>query len=112
VNGERDHRKRLIQFLMGLDECYLNVRGQILLMLPMPSVSKVYIMIRQEEKRRKGFPTQYVTLTALSAQSNYLRSNQNNNTRGSDNCGSWKRSMMIALNAKNKLKIVLKDSPW
>ena len=25
---------------------------------------------------------------------------------GSDNYGSWKRSMMIALNAKNKLKIV------
>ena len=25
---------------------------------------------------------------------------------GSDNYGSWKRSMMIALNAKNKIKIV------
>ena len=25
---------------------------------------------------------------------------------GSDNYGQWKRSMMIALNAKNKLKIV------
>ncbi|GKC18980.1 cysteine-rich receptor-like protein kinase 8, partial [Tanacetum coccineum] len=31
VNGERDQRKRLIQFLMGLDECYANVRGKILL---------------------------------------------------------------------------------
>ncbi|GJV07798.1 cysteine-rich receptor-like protein kinase 8 [Tanacetum coccineum] len=27
INGERDQRKRLIQFLMGLDECYANVRG-------------------------------------------------------------------------------------
>ncbi|XP_071715135.1 uncharacterized protein [Rutidosis leptorrhynchoides] len=32
VNIERNQRKRLIQFLMGLDECYSNIRGQILLM--------------------------------------------------------------------------------
>ncbi|GKC08791.1 hypothetical protein Tco_1000401 [Tanacetum coccineum] len=32
INGERDQRKRLIQFLMGLDESYCNIRGQILLM--------------------------------------------------------------------------------
>ncbi|GJU30623.1 cysteine-rich receptor-like protein kinase 8 [Tanacetum coccineum] len=55
VNGERDQRKRLIQFLMGLDECYANVRGQILLMNPMPSVAKAYNMIKQEEKQRKAF---------------------------------------------------------
>lgn len=28
MNGDRDQRKRLMQFLMGLDECYSNVRGQ------------------------------------------------------------------------------------
>ncbi|XP_071740217.1 uncharacterized protein [Rutidosis leptorrhynchoides] len=39
-NTERDQRKRLMQFLMGLDECYLNVRGQILLMNPLPTVAK------------------------------------------------------------------------
>lgn len=31
LNGEREQRKRLIQFLMGLDESYTNLRGQILL---------------------------------------------------------------------------------
>ena len=40
TNGEREQRKRLIQFLMGLDESYTNVRGQILLMQPLPLVSK------------------------------------------------------------------------
>ncbi|GKB54380.1 cysteine-rich receptor-like protein kinase 8 [Tanacetum coccineum] len=33
INGERDYRKRLIQFLMGLDESYSNIRGQILLII-------------------------------------------------------------------------------
>ncbi|GJX53037.1 hypothetical protein Tco_0281406 [Tanacetum coccineum] len=42
TNGEMEQRKRLIQFLMGLDESYTNVRGQILLMQPLPLVSKAY----------------------------------------------------------------------
>ncbi|XP_071741273.1 uncharacterized protein [Rutidosis leptorrhynchoides] len=46
TNGERDQRKCLIQFLMGLDECYSNIRGQILLLQPLPSVGKAYGMIR------------------------------------------------------------------
>ncbi|GKB20576.1 cysteine-rich receptor-like protein kinase 8 [Tanacetum coccineum] len=54
-NGEREQRKRLIQFLMGLDECYTNIRGQILLMQPLPLVAKAYYMLRQEEKQR-DFP--------------------------------------------------------
>ncbi|GJY11136.1 putative reverse transcriptase domain-containing protein [Tanacetum coccineum] len=54
TNGERDHRKRLIQFLMGLDENYTNIRGQILLMQPLPIVAKAYSMLRQEEKQREA----------------------------------------------------------
>ncbi|GKD46688.1 retrovirus-related pol polyprotein from transposon TNT 1-94, partial [Tanacetum coccineum] len=38
--GERDQRRRLIQLLMGLDECYANTRVQILLMNPMSFVAK------------------------------------------------------------------------
>ncbi|GJW70285.1 hypothetical protein Tco_0127202 [Tanacetum coccineum] len=49
TNGERDQRKRLIQFLMGLDESYTNVRGQILLMQPLPLVSKAYNQLPQDE---------------------------------------------------------------
>ncbi|GJV99968.1 cysteine-rich receptor-like protein kinase 8 [Tanacetum coccineum] len=47
TNGEKDQRKRLIQFLMGLDESYTNVRRQILLIQPLPLVSKAYNMLRQ-----------------------------------------------------------------
>ncbi|GKD86941.1 cysteine-rich receptor-like protein kinase 8 [Tanacetum coccineum] len=53
ATGEREHRKRLIQFLMGLDDSYTNnIRGQILLMQPLPLVSKAYNMLRHEEKQR------------------------------------------------------------
>ncbi|XP_071713661.1 uncharacterized protein [Rutidosis leptorrhynchoides] len=50
LNGEREQRKRLFQFHMGLDDCYSNIRGQILLMQPLPTTAKAYGMIKQEEK--------------------------------------------------------------
>ena len=39
---------------MGLDDSYANIRGQILLMQPLPSVVKAYNMVRHEEKQREG----------------------------------------------------------
>ncbi|XP_020270654.1 LOW QUALITY PROTEIN: uncharacterized protein LOC109845793 [Asparagus officinalis] len=48
-----DHkRRRLMQFLMGLNESYSAIRGQILLMNPLPDVAKDYSSIVQEEKQR------------------------------------------------------------
>lgn len=41
-----------MQFLMGLDDSYAAIRGQILLMKPLPSVLTVYSMVSQEEKQR------------------------------------------------------------
>jgi hypothetical protein len=47
-----DHkRRRLMQFLMGLNESYSAIRGQILLMNPLPDVAKAYSSIVQEEKQ-------------------------------------------------------------
>ena len=40
-------------FLMGLNETYAAVRSQILLMEPMPSLSKVFSLLLQDEKQRK-----------------------------------------------------------
>lgn len=42
-----------MQFLMGLNESFNAVRGQILLMQPLPSVRKAYSLISQEEKQRE-----------------------------------------------------------
>ncbi|GJT79531.1 cysteine-rich receptor-like protein kinase 8 [Tanacetum coccineum] len=46
INGEKNQRKRLIQFLMGLNKGYSNIKGQILLMQPLPSAAKAYTMSR------------------------------------------------------------------
>ncbi|XP_071694259.1 uncharacterized protein [Rutidosis leptorrhynchoides] len=78
TNGERDQRKRLMQFLMGLDECYANIRGQLLLMQPLPTVAKAYGMIRQEEKQREVNSIKTSNSIALSSYS----SNRNYNSNG------------------------------
>lgn len=44
--------ERVYQFLMGLNETCTNIRSQILVMDPLPNVSKVYAIINQEEKQR------------------------------------------------------------
>ncbi|KAL0303006.1 UNVERIFIED_CONTAM: hypothetical protein Sradi_6168700 [Sesamum radiatum] len=49
INNE-DH---LMQFLMGLNETYDNVRNQILMQEPLPNVSKAYAMILRVEKQRE-----------------------------------------------------------
>ena len=45
-------RRKLMQFLMGLNESYSVVRGQLLLMNPLPDVSQAYSSIIREEKQR------------------------------------------------------------
>ncbi|XP_065617218.1 uncharacterized protein LOC136062281 [Quercus suber] len=42
-----------MSFLMGLNETYAAVRSQILLMEPVPSLSKVLSLLLQDEKREK-----------------------------------------------------------
>ncbi|GKA56794.1 cysteine-rich receptor-like protein kinase 8, partial [Tanacetum coccineum] len=77
INGERDQRKRLIQFLMGLDECYSNIRGQILLMQPLPTTAKAYTMVRQEEKQREGIAPKSTSSTILNSSTNRYNSQNN-----------------------------------
>ncbi|GKD61347.1 cysteine-rich receptor-like protein kinase 8, partial [Tanacetum coccineum] len=76
---------------MGLDECYANVRGQILLMNPMPSVAKAYSMIRQEEKQKEAFSFKN-TPTTLSTYSNDPGNSFNNNSRFDNNNSRFSRN--------------------
>jgi hypothetical protein len=41
------------QFLMGLNETFSHIRGQILLIDPLPPINKVFSMILQEERQRQ-----------------------------------------------------------
>lgn len=45
--------QKLIQFLMGLNESYLLIRGNILMMTPLPTVSQAYALLIQEERQRE-----------------------------------------------------------
>jgi len=42
-----------MQFLMGLNESFSTIRGQILSMDPFPSITKVFSLVVQEEKQKE-----------------------------------------------------------
>jgi hypothetical protein len=56
-----------MQFLMGLNESYKAIRGQILLMNPLPDVRQAYSSIVQEEKQRSLCDIRETTETAAMA---------------------------------------------
>uniref|UniRef100_A0A2N9I0N9 Retrotransposon Copia-like N-terminal domain-containing protein n=1 Tax=Fagus sylvatica TaxID=28930 RepID=A0A2N9I0N9_FAGSY len=65
--SDYQHYDYVLSFLMGLNDSYLQVRSQILLMDPLPSINKVFSMIQQDEKQ-KGvgiLPLPTVNSTAL-----------------------------------------------
>ncbi|GAA0153054.1 hypothetical protein LIER_11379 [Lithospermum erythrorhizon] len=47
-----DDEEKVMQFLMGLNDEYKAIRNQILLMEPLPSISKAYSMITNVESQR------------------------------------------------------------
>ena len=56
VNGRLQNylqEQKIIQFLMGLNESYTTVRGNILMMTPLPSLSQIYSLLVQEEGQRQ-----------------------------------------------------------
>ena len=56
-----------MSFLIGLNETYAAVRGQILLMEPMPPLSKVFFLLLQDEKQRKVGDGKKALVDALAA---------------------------------------------
>ncbi|XP_075480651.1 uncharacterized protein LOC142521318 [Primulina tabacum] len=47
-----EQQQRLLQFLMGLNDSYLNIRSQILMMSPLPTVGQAFSLISQKESHR------------------------------------------------------------
>ncbi|KAK6115405.1 hypothetical protein DH2020_007674 [Rehmannia glutinosa] len=50
--ADLDTNTKLMQFLMGLNDSYENVRSQILLIDPLPNVNRAYSMIQRVERQR------------------------------------------------------------
>ena len=44
--------QKLLQYLMGLNEWYEHERGQILMMIPFPSLNKAYSILIERESQR------------------------------------------------------------
>ena len=68
-----------MNFLMGLNESFATVRGQILLMKPLPSLNQVFSLITQEEKQRR------VGSNAIAVESAALFSRGSNNSSNRGN---------------------------
>ncbi|XP_038895149.1 proline-rich receptor-like protein kinase PERK2 isoform X2 [Benincasa hispida] len=84
--SELTERQKVVQFLVGLNDSYATICGQILVKRPFPTVEEAYSEIIGEEKRRE-LVAALETVAAKVIQSNWLLKNQNsrsNNNRGID----------------------------
>ena len=61
--------RRLIQFLMGLNEVYTVIRGSILMMNPSPSMAQSFALLVQEEKQREFKPQSQISAEGSSMNS-------------------------------------------
>ena len=94
-----------MKFLMGVNESFSQVRSQVLLMDPLPSVSKVYSLMIQEETQRSipNASVVKVDSTALAAkvstdQVNHVTNLVNSSGKGKDrpvctHCGKTDHTM-------------------
>ena len=68
-----------MNFLMGLNESFATVRGQILLMKPLPSLKQVFSLITHEVKQRRvGSNAIAVEFVALFSRGSNTSSNKGN----------------------------------
>ncbi|XP_074367025.1 uncharacterized protein LOC141707640 [Apium graveolens] len=70
VNAKLDAHEdsiQLTQFLMGLNDSFNGIRGQILLMQPLPTLSQCYSMLLQDENQR-GISGSLVTTESMTMQ--------------------------------------------
>ena len=59
--------RRLIQFLMGLNEVYTIIRGNMLMMNPLPSMGQAFALLVQEEKQREFKPNNQFSTDSYSS---------------------------------------------
>jgi Trp operon repressor len=49
------HQEYIYHFLMGLNDSFSTIRGQILLFEPLPPINKIFSLVLQEERQRELF---------------------------------------------------------
>ncbi|XP_075083713.1 uncharacterized protein LOC142167461 [Nicotiana tabacum] len=83
-----EHDRRLIQFLMGLNETYTVVRGSILMMNPLPIIAQAFSLLIQEERQREIKPHNHLSLesSALNVNTNRTTSFKTNYSPNNSQC--------------------------
>ncbi|XP_071728346.1 uncharacterized protein [Rutidosis leptorrhynchoides] len=102
-NQTHNNMLRLMQFLMGLNDCYMVVRSNLLLRDPLPDVKTAYSVISREESHRSAIngesskPQNSVFLSQSDTNStvvNYSNTNRNNNfNRGNAGTNTFNRNV-------------------
>ncbi|KAL0382041.1 UNVERIFIED_CONTAM: Retrovirus-related Pol polyprotein from transposon RE2 [Sesamum calycinum] len=86
ITAEEENLTKLVQFLMGLDDSYDNIRNQILVMDPFPSVNKAYSMVLRVERQRMVHTQNGDSAENVALQTKWLDNRGNNGPRnGSQN---------------------------
>ncbi|KAK9675626.1 hypothetical protein RND81_11G019600 [Saponaria officinalis] len=80
IKHEEDHR--LVQFLMGLNDSYSTVRGNILMMSPLPTITGAYSLLIQEEKQREISNNAQISLDASAFASQRKWDNHQSHVKG------------------------------
>ncbi|XP_049344310.1 uncharacterized protein LOC125808697 [Solanum verrucosum] len=63
---QAEQDRRLVHFLMGLNEMYTVVRGSILMMSTLPSMAQAFAILSQEERQREVRPHNHTILESTS----------------------------------------------
>ena len=80
------HQDLVVQFLMGLNDSFAQVRAQIWLMDPLPPINKVYSLLIQEERRCSvgNNSSPHVESSTPVTKESSSSGNQNNNSKGKE----------------------------
>jgi len=99
-------KEQLIQLLVGLNDVYKGVRGNILMSRPLPNVNEAYYMLLQEEHQRKMSSETHI-LPQSAALCNTNTSNHSlgeqeslgllGRNDGFNNCGTLMAVVMVAI---------------
>ncbi|XP_076917422.1 uncharacterized protein LOC143577487 [Bidens hawaiensis] len=90
--AKREEVQRLVQFLMGLNSSYDSIRGNILMMKPLPSISEAYAILIQDENQREIHSTNIFSTESSSMNANSRNSYSRFENMKSEVCTHCKKS--------------------
>ncbi|XP_016558245.2 uncharacterized protein LOC107858017 [Capsicum annuum] len=100
--------RRLIQFLMGLDETYTILRGNIIMMNLLPTVAQAFSLLVQDEQQREVRPSSQLVTESTALNVNF----QGNNTNFNTNYASSGRSNGLNYASSNRTGGIRSGRPF